>query len=130
MPADVGLSARADSLGELFAALAEGLSDVICVRPQVRPARRWAVAAAAEDVEALAVDFLGAVLAAIQTDHFLVASAEVGKIDSGRVEAELIGEPYDPARHELKIEVKAVTYHLLRIAREAGQWVGRVVLDL
>jgi len=128
--ADMGLAARADTLAELFEALAEGLADVICAREHVAPAQRRRLAVEAEDVEALAVDFLSAVRAAIQTGRFAVAAVRVKKIDEGAVEAELLGEPYAPDRHELKAEVKAVTYHQLRIAREGGGWLGRVILDV
>ena len=130
--ADVGLAARADSLGELLEALAEGLAEVICAREQVAAVQKRAVAAAAEDVEALAVDFLSAVLAAVQTGRFVVAAVRVTRIDEGSpaVEAELAGEPYQPSRHELKTEVKAVTYHQLTIARAADGWTARVILDI
>jgi SHS2 domain-containing protein len=155
-PADVGLAARADTLAELYEALAEGLADLICPRATVRPATSRAIEVRAEDAESLAVDFLAAVLSAIQEDRFLVAavSAEVVPPEGTRappapdspsapaaagapeqpaaveVRAVLRGETYDPARHELRIEVKAVTYHQLEVARREGAWHGRVVLDL
>lgn len=128
--ADVGLDARGDSLGELLEALAEGLCDVVCPRRGVRAADARTVTATAEDVEALAVDFLSEVLWAVQTDHFAVASVRVIAASETSVQAELTGEPYDPDRHEILTEVKAVTYHELRVAREGDGWTGRVILDL
>lgn len=128
--ADVGLAARADTLGELLEALAEGLADVICPRGQVADQAGWELDVAAEDVEALAVDFLCEVMAAIQTDRFAVARCQVRSAEEHRVRAELRGEAYDPARHEIATEVKAVTYHQLRIAPEGDGWAGRVILDL
>ena len=44
--------------------------------------------------------------------------------------ANLSGETYDATRHEIKIEVKAVTYHQLQIARETDHWTARVILDI
>ena len=129
-PADVGLAARADSLGELFEALAEGLADLICLRQTVRPAETRPVAARAEDREALAHDFLAAVLAGIQEHRFMVASVSVRKATDAEVQAELLGETYDPARHDIRVEVKAVTYHQLKVAREGDHWAGTVILDL
>ena len=128
--ADVGLLARADTLGELFEALAEGLCDVICLRGSVAPARRRKVAVDAEDTEALAVDFLNEVLWQLQTEHFAVASVEVRQISETAMAAELAGEPFDPKRHETRTEIKAVTYHELKVAREGDGWIGRVILDL
>lgn len=127
--ADIGLAARADTLGELFEALAEGLARLICPHgPAV--AQRRSLSVQAEDVEALAVDFLAAVLNAIQTDKFIVAAVCVRKITATDVRAELLGDPYDAERHRLETEVKAVTYHQLKITREAGRWLGRVILDV
>ena len=127
--ADVGLTARADSLHELLEALGEGLAGVICPREQVRPAQSRAVAARSEDAEALAVDFLVEVMNAIQADRFMVhhISARAGQ---WHVRAELHGEPYDADRHAIDREVKAVTYHRLRIEPVEGRWAGEVILDL
>ena len=128
--ADVGLIAGADTLAELMEALAEGLSDVICDRSQVRAAERRKVTVDAEDAGALAVDFLSDVLLAFELEHFLVGEARIPDASETHLTAELAGEAYDPGRHELRTEGKAVTYHELKVAREAGQWVGRVILDL
>ncbi|MHC4984028.1 MAG: archease [Planctomycetota bacterium] len=128
--ADVGLAARADTLSELFEALAEGLANVICPRRQVAAKETRQVSATAEDLEALAVDFLSEVTAIMQTEHFMLVSVRVRKMSAASVKAELAGEPYDPARHEIATEVKAVTYHQLKIAREGRLWTGRVILDI
>ena len=88
------------------------------------------VTVSAEDAEALAVDFLSAVLNVIQADRFMLARVRISNADEHHVAATLIGEPYDPRRHEIDTEVKAVTYHLLSVKQEAGRWNGRVVLDL
>jgi len=128
--ADVGLAATGDTLAELFEALGEGLCEIICPTGQVAAERTRRIAVRAEDVEALAVDFLSRIMLAIQAEHFVVAAVKVGTISEAAVEAELAGEPFDPARHELRTEVKAVTYHQLRIARQGAHWAGRVILDI
>jgi SHS2 domain-containing protein len=175
-PSDIGLAARADSLGELMEALAEGLAGEICDRDQVRSVENRTVevsieeaATATPDYEALAVDFLTAVMNLIQVRHFMVreVSVKVGArkttpeettrpltsvrgspdettrpLTSVRgspeettrpltsVRGSLRGEPYDPGRHEIKVEIKAVTYHQLTIKKEGDQWAGRVIVDI
>ena len=128
--ADVGLTARADSLGELFEALAEGLAEVICPRSQVSPESVRSASCQAEDVEALAVDFLSEVLGVLQGDHFMVAEVSVSEMSEHSVTAELAGQPYDPTRHEISTEVKAVTYHQLSVTQAGPAWTARVILDL
>lgn len=132
-PADVGLLARGDSVSEVFEALAEGLAGFICTKEQVQVRESRQLSAEAEDIEALVVDFLSAVLRLIQTDHFMVAAAEATLEETDRkhaIQARLVGEPYDPTRHEIHTEVKAITYHMLQVKQDGQQWTGRVILDL
>ncbi len=129
-PADLGLEARADSLAELFEALGEGLAEQICPPSTVRPAKAASVEVEADDLEALLVDFLSALLRLFDLQRFLIRRVQVRRIEHNSVSAAAFGEDYDPARHELGAEVKAVTYHQLSVAREGDRWTGRVLLDV
>lgn len=129
-PADLGICAEADSLAELLEALGEAMSRQICDGRGVVCARTVAVEVASDDVELLAVDFLGELLALFHLERFLVARLRVVACDETSVSALAEGEAYDPARHEIGAEIKAVTYHQIKIAQENGRWVGRVILDV
>jgi len=128
-PSDLGLAATADGLGELFEALGEGLARQICPEG-VTAAQTRQIEVQAEDVEFLLVEYLSELLGLFHLERFLVAAVRVEADDEGRIRAEVAGEPFDPARHELGPEIKAVTYHKLKVARDAGRWAARVVLDL
>jgi len=128
--ADVGLTARADSPEELLEALAECMCDLICPRQNIAPGSIRTIAVEAPDFEALTVDFLEAVLGAIQTDRFAVAVVKVVGISQTEAAAELTGADLDPQRHEILTEIKAVTYHELEVVERDGQWTARVILDL
>jgi SHS2 domain-containing protein len=128
--ADLGLRARADTLAELFAALGEALAEQICPIACVRPQEKVKVSAQADDLEALAVEFLSELLRLFQIRKFVFSGVSVESIRHGQVEAAVRGEPVDLARHQLGEEIKAVTYHRIKIAREGPQWVGQVILDL
>ncbi len=128
--ADVGLDARADTFGELLQALAEGMVDVAIDRETVEPVSKRAVAVESEDREALVVDFLSEVLSAVEVDRFLPREFRILQADETGVRAELLGEPLDRERHEVRTEIKAVTYHQLRVSRDGDRWTGRVILDL
>ena len=128
--ADVGLEARADTLAELFEAMGEGLAEVICPRCEVKRQKTLQIRVASENVESLLVDFLSEILRLFNLEKFLVARVSVERIDEMSVAAKVGGEPYEPARHELGDEIKAVTYHQLKVAREGDKWTGRVILDV
>ncbi len=127
---DIGLAGRGETLGELFETMAEGLAEQIVPRRQVAARQKRKITVVAEDVEALLVDFLAEVMNAIQTDRFIVAAVDVGRISQTSVAAELSGQAYDPARHQFAREIKAVTYHQLEIAQDDDGWTGRVILDI
>ena len=40
------------------------------------------------------------------------------------------GEPLDRSRHELSHEVKAITYHGLRVEKQDGKWLAEVIVDI
>ena len=42
----------------------------------------------------------------------------------------LRGELVDPERHELEHEVKAITYHGLKVEQQADQWLAEVIVDI
>jgi SHS2 domain-containing protein len=126
---DVGIEAHADSREELLEALAEGVAEIICPPRTVHPHETRKLVVQAEDIEAATVDFLNALLRLIQVDHFLVAAVTV-RVSDGAVSADVSGERYDPVWHELAREVKAVTYHELKVARQGSRWYGRVICDL
>jgi len=128
--ADVGLSAHADSPEELLEVLAECMCDQVCPRKNVAPDSEREISVEAPDFEALTVDFLDAVLGAIQIDRFAVASVKVTGVTQTSASAELLGTDLDPRRHEILTEIKAVTYHELEALERGGQWTARVILDL
>jgi SHS2 domain-containing protein len=47
-----------------------------------------------------------------------------------RLEADAYGEKLDPRRHELLVDVKAVTLHRFRVERNPEGWEATVILDI
>ena len=58
------------------------------------------------------------------------ATFEVAVREAG-LTATAFGEPFDPARHGIGREVKAVTYHGLSVERQPdGTWLAEVIVDI
>ena len=47
-----------------------------------------------------------------------------------RRHARLSGSRLDPGRHDVRVTVKAVTYHALEVRQTATGWHARVILDV
>ena len=128
--ADLGLRVRAADLDGLFAEAAEALfSAVVEDLRTVRPVREIAVRLAGEDREYLLFDWLKALLYHFDADHLLFSRFEVRLADGG-LTGKAWGEPLDRSRHELSHEVKAISYHGLRVEQTAGGWEAEVIVDI
>ncbi len=131
--ADVAARLRGATLDDLFAAAAAAFTAAITVPEAVAPRQSRAVTLEAADLELLLVDWVGELLYLFETEQFLVAEARprvAGHDRRWRVEAEISGETRDPARHPIKVLVKAVTFHGLRIERRADGYETLLVFDI
>lgn len=132
--ADVAFEAWGETREELFASAADALLCTMTAAPQ-EVARREEITIRLEDVEPdlLLWAFLQELV--FQKDaRRLLLHADRLAIGEERgtvtLDATLRGERLDPARHKLLVDVKAVTLHRLRLAREGDLWKATVVLDV
>lgn len=128
--ADIGLRARAADLGTLFAEAARALFSVIVENfDQVQPVEEISIALDGRRLDDLLYDWLAELLCEFDTRRVLFCRFDVRVSDSG-LTATARGEPIDPDRHRLGTEVKAITYHGLKVEREGDGWLAEVIVDL
>ncbi len=127
--ADLGLRVRAADLNELFADAARGLFSMIVPELEsVRPLEQVTFKLDG-DAELLLFDWLNELLYTYETRHLLLSRFEV-RVGEGGLTATAFGEPIDPGRHALDHEVKAITYHGLKLEREGANWIAEVIVDI
>lgn len=133
--ADVAVELTAPTLGALYAAALAAFTDTVTERARVEPAEARSFTVEAADAETLLVDWLGELVYAFEVDARLFHDAEVAIEETAagrlRLTARARGERYDPARHPIKVLVKAVTYHGLEVQQtHDGGWRARVIFDI
>jgi SHS2 domain-containing protein len=128
--ADLGLRVRAADLDTLFAEAAACLfSAVLEDVGAVRPAQSVTVEVSGTDREFLLFDWLRDLLLKFDEEHLVFGKFEVKVRDDG-LSGTAWGEPLDPARHLLAHEVKAITYHELKVVRDGDGWLAEVIVDI
>jgi len=128
--ADLGLRVRAADLDTLFAEAAACLfSAVLEDLAAVRPGQSVTIELTGTDREFLLFDWLRDLLLKFEEDHLVFGKFEVKVRDDG-LSGIARGEPLDPARHLLAHEVKAITYHELKVIKEDGGWLAEVIVDI
>lgn len=128
--ADVGLRIKAASLEELFRDAGRGLiSILIADSSRVRPLVSKTIDVAGDDRAFLLRDWLDELLCAFESERLLLTEYDLQLTAQG-LHADCRGEPVDRSRHQLEHEVKAVTYHGLKVEPVAGGWQAEVILDI
>lgn len=128
--ADLGLRIRAADLDTLFAGAAQALFSVLVEDlATVRPAQQVAVRIDGDERDLLLFDWLKELLYRFDADHLLFSKFDV-KVQQDGLTATAWGEPLDRGRHVLDHEVKAITYHALRVESVEGGWEAEVIVDI
>ncbi len=125
--ADVGIRVYGATVEELFENAAAGMFSLVVDLDAVKPRGEMEVRVKAEDLEGLMVNWLQELLFLHETQHLLFGEFDVA-IDGLDLTGRARGEAIDKRRHELKLVVKAVTYHRLRIDPDKG--VAEVIFDI
>lgn len=129
-PSDLGIEAHGSSMQELFENAACGLMSVIAGSSKIGQCHQRSVSMLSIDRENLLVRWLSEILYLFDTEKFLTASTRFEILNDTSLKATLLGEPYDASKHELKLDVKAITYHQLTISDCNGIWTARIFVDI
>ncbi|MEX2185477.1 MAG: archease [Pirellulales bacterium] len=128
--ADLGLRVRAATLDELFADAARGLTAMLVANvDDVRPLDEQRLVIDGENLEYLLFDWLSELLFTFETSGLLFCEFDV-RVSNRHLEAVCRGEPAEPGRHKMEHEVKAITYHGLRVEQENGAWLAELIVDI
>jgi SHS2 domain-containing protein len=130
--ADIGAAVQGRTLRALFGNAAGALLDIGGDRSNVRKRRRTAIEVAGSGLDDLLVRWLSEILFLEESRGWRFRACEVTALDrrAATLRGVAIGEPFEPERHPRTREVKAVTYHQLRITRRRAAWHVRIVFDV
>ena len=128
--ADVGIRATGATFEALLTALAQALVALLVEDSVLEPRTSRAVQLTALDETALLIAWLQQVLFWFSTDRFLPCSFAFDTATPTALRGTVTGDRFDPARHVQGREVKAITRHLLEVARRDGQWHAQMIVDI
>lgn len=127
--ADIGVRGIAVTPAEAFEQAALALCALITDLDSIAAQRQVVLHCEEPDLELLLVDWLNMLVFTIATERLLFSRFSV-RIDHGRLDAQLWGEPIDQARHHPAVEVKGATYTELAVYENAGEWIAQCVVDV
>ena len=132
--ADLGLRVAGDSLNDLFAEAAVGMTSLIVAEVgSVEATGQRTIELNSPDLEYLYFDWLSELLFLYESEGWLTAKASV-EVTGNSLRGAVQGEVFSEDRHRRSHEVKAVTYHELSVVQQerAGKsfWTAEVIVDI
>ncbi len=128
--ADVGMRCRAASVEELFQAAARAMMEWAGPEPAVQQTVSLQVTLEADDLEGMLVRWLQELLYLFHQRRLYYIAAGRLDIKPPVLRGELLFKPWDESSGTEYQEIKAVTYHQLRVHTEGGFWYASVILDI
>jgi SHS2 domain-containing protein len=130
---DAMVEAYGRTLGEAFAHSARALVNLVCNVSKVDPDKIVIIETTGFDRKSLLYNWLEKVLLVLLIDNIILAKFEV-KIKRHKDKYYLFstckGDDFLRQKHEYKVEVKAITYHGMKITNKKGKVIIRFLVDL
>lgn len=133
--ADVGLKANGLTLKELFENSARGMFAIISgveesndVESSIQ--RRVEIKKEVEGLEELLVSWLSELLYIFDKENILFNSFKVAELNNSGIIGDAYGEKIDPSRTVLQTEIKAVTFHGLKIQENIKNFSCNIIFDV
>jgi SHS2 domain-containing protein len=131
--ADIAVDVEADSMEELFMASAQAWKETIFENNIIKEKEEKKIKIIESDPESLFVKFLDEMNFLFQTKKWICSSAGkimIAKNKEWNLSSILLGESFDPERHIVNLEIKAVTFHQMEVKNINGKYSTRIVFDI
>lgn len=128
--ADIGIIAYGTDMKQVFANAALGLFSLMADLDDLKETVHREVHLSAEDMEILLVEWLNELIYICDVEHTIFKRFEIDKLSNTEIKATCFGEKIRPGHHRLKREIKAATYHMLRINKEDSSYKVQVIFDI
>jgi SHS2 domain-containing protein len=128
--ADFGLEISGRSPSDLFQQAAKALTDLLTDPCLLKEQRRHTLTIDGSDWEDLLINWLRELLYLYNGEAQFVTGVEIITIEQNGLRAVVATEDYRMGHHEIRNEIKAVTYHQLEVRVDNDRWRARVIFDV
>lgn len=127
--ADIGIRAYGKTPQEVFENAAAGMFSLMADLSTVKESESFDISVEGEDRENLLVEWLNELLYFFETENVLLKKFEITEWSDHHLSARITGERIDLQRHSLETQIKAATYHTLKVSHN-DLWQAQVIFDV
>ena len=128
--ADFGIHVFGADPKELFANAAFATFDMLTEIDSLKSLEAATIRVTGDDWPDLMVNWLRELLYFWNGKELLVKKVKILALSENKLSANVELDPFDPARHEIKIEIKAVTYHQIQVSSSPQGWEAKIIFDV
>ena len=130
--ADVAIESRGDTLEELFTASAMATFEVMSDTSSIQPKIKKTLHLEHSEIDGLLFDWLAEIIYLKDSEFMLFGKYDIKitKNSNYQLDAEILGEEINQSKHDLRCDVKAITFHLFEVYEKDGKWISRFILDI
>ena len=129
-PADIGIKVKGKSLQELFTNAALGTTSLIIDAKTISQNVIKEISLNGNNIEELFIKWLDEIVYLFDAEGFIVKNIKVETSHEMSLRAIIMGEKFNPDKHQVKLYLKAVTYHQLEIKQIKEGWEAIVFFDV
>lgn len=127
---DIGIIVRGKDVCDVFAKSARAMFDILVDLKKVKGNTKKKVALRDSNCEELLRAWLGELLYIFSVKGMVFSRFDIKVEDEKKLTATAYGEKFNNVKHNLKTELKAVTYHKLCVKKVGSGYKAQVVFDV
>ena len=128
--ADFGIRVQSPDLPTLFAEAAEAMfSTLVADLKTARPVEEISFPIEGKQEDELLHDWLNELLFTFSARHMVFSQFKVVFEEKGLI-GKAWGEKIDKTRHEIEMEIKAITWHGLKVEKTPEGYLAEVIVDI
>ncbi len=131
--ADVGIRGTGKTKEEAFAECAKAMFSVMVDLETLGSEEKFDIEIETNDLESLLVDFLNHLLYLRDVNETMFSKFDLYIINDGdewKLNGKVFGEKVNKEKHDIKSDVKAASYHQLKVEEKDGEWLAQCVVDV
>lgn len=128
--ADIGIKVKSSTLAGLFKCAGLAIADISTEKQKTQYPKKHKIVIRqkADNLEELFVNWLNELLSVSSVEALIFKNIQINQINENSVDAVAIGS--DIRNYKLNTEIKAATYHQLKVKKTGRIWQAEVIFDV
>ena len=127
--ADIAFEAYGKTLNEVFENCAYAFFDITCNPKTIKQKIRIIIKLKDKDEKKLLYDFLSELIFLKDSKQLIFSKVKIN-IKDEKLKATLYGDKISYDKHELRNDVKAITYHMFNLEKIKNNYKATIVVDI